>query len=84
MSIESVDQLVEDPWNITVHELIRMAQEYGAGSIQLVARDKQEQPIACAIVIRGKEECEEILAAVAAVEARWELRKTLESEGDPL
>lgn len=69
-----------NPWQRTIAELVLACRAMNAGTMQLIAH-RGKNPQTCVIVIEGKEECEEILEAIAQVEARWELKRKLDTEG---
>jgi hypothetical protein len=65
-----------NPWEETVADLVRTCRVANAGTLHLIAH-RGKNPQTCVIVIDGKEECKEVLAAIAQVEARWEEQKKL-------
>lgn len=73
------EQLVNDPWSMTLLDFLRLMKEYNVRLVQMRATANDE-PTVCVIGVRGKEECAEILEAIRSVEHRWELQRAVEEK----
>jgi hypothetical protein len=69
--------------NKVIRDVLRFAEESGAGLTKFVGRKQDNTPLYAVLVIRGEQETAEILGAVEAIEARWDAEIGAESEPDP-
>lgn len=51
---------------------LRLCKDTNAGCIKMIPRDKNDDPVALMIIVRGKKESIDILAAVEKAEATWD------------
>lgn len=54
-------------------DYFKLMRESNAGVMKIIRRDKQGDPKGAVIFVDGIEEAKEILAAVEAIEDKWEL-----------
>jgi hypothetical protein len=66
--------------NKVIRDVLRFAEESGAGLTKFVGRKQDNTPLYAVLVIRGAEETAEILGAVEAIEARWDAEDEPKSE----
>jgi len=59
---------MKDPTNPTVQEAFLQMREMGAATWRMTFKDKHGTPIACAMFIEGKSECDQMIKEIEKIE----------------
>lgn len=57
--------------NSTITECLALLKKLGAASAKFIFRDGRDRPLAAVVIVRGREESEEIVSAFEAITSAW-------------
>lgn len=73
--MSAIEKFMRLQHNATFGEALAALKESGTASLKIVIRGQRDTPLAAMIVVAGKAESTEVVAAVDAIEERWHEQK---------
>ncbi len=64
----NIETFLQDP---TFPNGLRALKESGGAIAKIIPKDKKGRPLSAMVIVRGRTETKEILAAIEAVEKKW-------------